>query len=72
MAKIEIHIEDLPNNKVKIVCVPPLEQMIHMEISGNTLTSAQGYAFKILNEIRKESKANGPTLIDIPRVRISN
>jgi len=68
VAKVVITIEDIPDNKVKITCDPSLEKMIQMELSGNNLTSAHGYAFKTLNEIRKESKVNGPTLLDIPKI----
>lgn len=68
MAKVVITIEDRPDGKVKILCEPTFERMIAMEMSGETLSSAHGYAYKILNDIRKESKRLGPTLLHIPKL----
>lgn len=69
MAKIVITIEDKPGNKVSIVSNPSMEQMFSMDLSGQQLTSAHGYAFRMLNEARAVSKEMNPTKILIPRVR---
>lgn len=68
MAKITITIEDLPGNKVSVKAEPTLETMFKMELAGDSLTSAQGYAFTALRAIREESKKQTPTKIIIPRV----
>lgn len=68
MAKITITIEDADDGKVKVVCEPNFETMMMMQVSGNGLTSAHGYAFQALNAIREESKRQGPTRIMIPRI----
>jgi len=71
VAKVEIIIEDLPGDKVKITSNPSMETMIKMELSGsNELTSAHGYAYACLNEIRKLSKSQDPTnKLLIPRLK---
>jgi hypothetical protein len=71
LAKVEIIIEDLPDGKVKITSNPTMETMIKMEISGSReLTSAHGYAYACLNEIRKLSKSLDPTnKLIIPRLK---
>jgi hypothetical protein len=71
VAKVEITIEDIPGNKVSIKSNPSMETMIKMEISGsNELTSAHGYAYACLNEIRKLSKSQDPTnKLIIPRLK---
>lgn len=56
MAKVTITIEDRADGKVCIICDPTVETMIAMDISGQSMTAAHGYAIKALNEIRKESK----------------
>lgn len=70
MAKVTITIEDLPGpgNKVKIVAEPNFETMMKMDISGNILTSAHGYAVLALNSIRSAAKRMGPQVLEIPRV----
>ena len=68
MAKIEITIEDLPNNRVAIKSEPNFETMMKMMVSGNQLSSAHGYALCALNAIRRESKKQGPTKILVPRL----
>lgn len=69
MAKITIHIEDLPGDKVKVTSDPSMETMIKMDISGNKLTSAHGYAFNLLNNFRHLGKMNDPNLkLIIPKV----
>lgn len=70
MAKIVIEIEDLPGNKVKVTSTPNFETMMAMDISGHTLTSAHGYAFKVLNTIRAESQKNSPLIRQIPNLRV--
>ena len=69
MARIVITIEDKPGNKVSITADPSMEQMFSMDRSGHDLTSAHGYAFRMLNEARRVSKEMNPTKILIPRVR---
>ncbi len=72
MAKIVIEIEDKPGNKVSVKATPNFETMCKIDNSGNTLTSAHGYAMLALRAIRDESKKNDPrTKILIPRVRYS-
>ena len=68
MAKITLTIEDTPDGKVKIVSDPTTETMIKMTQSGDGLTSAHGYAFRMLREAREESKRLKPTTILIPRL----
>lgn len=58
--KITISIEDQPLGKVKIVSNPSFKEMVDKEISGNGLTSAQGYAIALLNFARKISQDNVP------------
>lgn len=69
MANVIITIEDTPEGKVKITCVPSFEQMIKQDMSGDDFTAAQGYALLMLNEARKESKNQNPLRIVVPRVR---
>ncbi len=69
MAHVTITIEDMPGNKVKVVATPTIEAMVKMNVSGEPMTSAHGYAFLALNAIRQESKKQGPTQILIPRSR---
>lgn len=69
MAKIEIVIEDTGDGKVKVTSNPSMETMIKMDISGHKLSSAHGYAYACLNEIRRISKSSDPTnKIIIPRL----
>lgn len=69
MAKIIIEIENLPGDKVKITSSPTMEQMIKMEVSGDRLTPAHGYAYAMLNKCREISKSQDPTnKIIIPRL----
>lgn len=68
MAKIIITLEDLPEGKIKIVTEPPLKQIIEMDISGHSISPALGMAFKVLNDIRKESKNKGPIIVQIPKL----
>lgn len=68
MAKIVITIEDSVGGGVKVACNPTFEEIMKMEISGETLTSAHGYAFAALNSLRKESKSNDPHRIIIPKI----
>jgi hypothetical protein len=68
MASVIITIEDTPDGKVKIVCVPSFEQIIKQDVSGESFTAAQGYALMMLNKAREESKNNNPLRLVIPRV----
>lgn len=67
MARIVITIEDLPNDKVKIEANPNFETMMAMDLSGQTLTSAHGYAFSALNHVRKIAQQNS-IIREIPRL----
>lgn len=69
MARVVIVIEDLPGDKVKVEATPNFETMMAMDISGNKLTSAHGYAFAVLNYIRKLSKQNSPIIRQVPIIR---
>lgn len=70
MAKIVITIEDLPENKVRVVSSPSGEEMVKRTISGEGLTSAHGYAILALNTIREESKKRDPKMIvKLPRFK---
>jgi len=68
MAKITITIEDGVDSTVKIVSNPNFETMMKMVNSGETLTSAHGYAFMMLRAAREESKRRGPTKILVPKL----
>lgn len=69
MAKVTITIEDLPNDQVKIEATPNFETIMKMDISGERMTSAHGYALFMLNQARLKSKDFQPQiLIQIPRV----
>ena len=60
MAKCVITFEDLPENKVKVVCEPNFETMMMMIQSGHEWTSAQGMAVYAMNKIREQSKKSDP------------
>lgn len=66
MAKITITIEDSPDGRVKVVSNPSIETMLKMEVSGEKLTAAYGYAFNCLNTFRQISKSNEPSIIIKP------
>lgn len=69
MARIEIVIEDKPGNKVSVTATPNFETMCKIDLSGNQLTSAHGYAMLMLRAVRQEAKKNDPrTKIYIPRI----
>jgi len=69
MAKIVISIEDTPDGKVKVDCNPTFETMMAMDLSSpGSITSAHGYAFKMINEVLRVSKQNGPIIREIPRL----
>jgi len=57
MNTVIIEIQDLPDGKVKVTSNPTMETMIKMQVSGNELSSAHGYAYACLNQIRKISKS---------------
>jgi hypothetical protein len=69
MAKITITIEDTSDGKVSVVAKPNFEAMMKMDLSGETMTSAHGYALYALNCIRTEAKRQSPTPLLIPSVR---
>ena len=68
MAKVTITIEDIGGDKVKIVASPNFETLMKIDISGNHLTPAHGYAMRLLNEARRISKLQDPGKIKIPRL----
>lgn len=68
MARINITVEDIGNNKVRITSEPNFETMMKMNLSGEALTSAHGYALAMLNIAREESKKNAPHRILVPKV----
>lgn len=67
MAKILIEIEDLPDNKVRVVATPNFDTMMRIVASGNEITSAHGYALAAMRAIRECSKDKTITL-QVPRV----
>jgi hypothetical protein len=69
MAKITITIEDAPNGTVKVTSDPNMETVFKMIDSGHDLTAAHGYAFRALNQIRKDSQnTKEPSKILVPRL----
>ena len=69
MAKIVIEIEDFGEDKVRIKSHPTVEQMFKWEVDGQGMTSAMGYATKMLNTCREISKSNDPSnRIIIPKL----
>lgn len=56
MAKVTITIEDRADGKVSVVCDPKVETFFKMDLSGHSLTSAQGYAIAAINLIHRVSK----------------
>lgn len=69
MAKITITIEDKPEGKVGIKSEPNFETMMKMDISGEKITCAHGYAFALLNKAREISKSNNPLIRRIPLIK---
>lgn len=70
--KITITIEDLPGDKVSIVCDPTGETLMKMIQSGEAQTSAMGYAIGLLNKARDISKAadkDKKLMIQMPKVK---
>lgn len=69
MSKVVITLEDIGDNKVKVVCEPTFETMAFMVNSGNQLTAAQGYALAAINAIRKAAREQSNKLpFFIPRI----
>jgi hypothetical protein len=69
MARIVIVIEDKENGNVRIVSEPSFETMAQMDLSGHTLTSAHGYALKMINVARQVSKDHkGNLTVAIPKL----
>ncbi len=69
MAKIIITVEDLPNGKVSVVANPSFETMCKIHVSGNTLTSAHGYAMTMMRVVRDVAKSQQKGIIvGIPRI----
>jgi len=69
MAKIVITIEDMPNGNVSIKASPTFEEIAKKDLSGETLTNADGYAIAMLNRARQIGKSTESTnLIQIPKI----
>lgn len=69
MSKIIITIEDMENGNVSIKTNPTFEELAKKDLSGNGLSSADGYAFAMINEARKISKSKDSTnIIKIPKI----
>lgn len=70
MAKVTITIEDTPNGMVSVKAEPTFETMAKANMSGNGLTSAQGYAVSALLHVRLAAKKQKSSLgLTFPRVR---
>jgi len=70
--KVTISIEDLPNGRVKTVTDPTYEMLLRkITQGGEGLSSAEGYAFYVLNQLKAESKRLGKTQLKIPRLRLN-
>ena len=69
MARIVITVEDKPNGGVSVTSDPNFETMMAMDLSGQTLTSAHGYAFSMLRHAREVSKEQGDIIRKIPRLK---
>ena len=67
MAKIQIIIEDAPDDKVKLTMIPSMETVFKMIESGETMTSAHGYAVRAVNSVKEASDDLAPNKIYIPR-----
>lgn len=68
MASVTIVIEDAPDGTVSARPTPKLSYLLQKAKAGD-ITSAEGYAIFALNKIKEESKAQGSTIIKIPRFR---
>lgn len=70
MAKITLSFEDT-DGRVKVTSEPSFETMMKMNMSGESLTSAHGYALAAINHIKKLShdKDQPSTIIKVPQVK---
>lgn len=69
MAKVTITIEDIEGGKVKVKSDPTFETFMKKQVSGERLTSADGYAMSALNHIRAKSKEQqGIIKVGVPRI----
>ena len=69
MSKIVITIEDMPNGNVSIKSNPTFEEIAKKDLSGETLSNADGYAIAMLNRARQIGKSTESTnLIQIPKI----
>jgi len=68
MAKVTMTFEDTGRGTVRIVSDPNFETMMKMEVSGQGLTSAHGYAIAAMNALRKKSKEVKDSGIIIPKL----
>jgi hypothetical protein len=72
VAKVVITIEDVEGDHVKVTATPNFEQMCKLDLTGQSMTSAHGFALFALNQITKKSRelrALRNHRIDIPRVQ---
>jgi hypothetical protein len=70
VAKVTFTIEDnLETGKVNVVSDPSFETMCKMDLSGEKLTAAHGYALFCINQLRKESQSRSPIIrANIPTI----
>jgi len=68
VAKVTITIEDRPNGMVEMKMDPTGETLIKKQVSGEGLTSAEGYALALANRAREISKQPGNIVVGIPRI----
>lgn len=65
---VTLTFQDKPNGQVGVVSDPSFETMCQMEISGQGLSSACGYALVAINAIRKAAKSKDiDNTVYIPR-----
>jgi hypothetical protein len=76
MPRVVITIEDKEDGNVKVSSDPNFETMMAMDISGQKLTNAHGYAMAALLRVRERSKEigqlNGRSVIHVPKVRLAH
>lgn len=69
MSTIIITVEDMPNGNVSIKANPTFEEIAKKDLSGETLTNADGYAIAMLNRARQIGKSTESTnLVQIPKI----
>lgn len=70
MAKVTITIEDMPENKVRVISTPSAETLLQKIASHGpeSLTSSEAYTLFVLRQLREESKNQRSTNIIVPRI----